>query len=275
MKETELQTVVDIPVSAWKIKPCARLLFVGSCFAANMGERFREDGFRVTLNPYGVMYNPVSVRHTIERLLQTTTDDTSYAAAVLTLGTNHIYILNETGEVVDNCEKRPQRLFTEQTLNVTQVGEELCAAIRLLRQHCPDIHVILTVSPIRYRKYGFHESQLSKATLLLGADEVVRKMEGVSYFPAYELINDELRDYRFYAPDMLHPSQQAVDYIGRRFSETYFAAETVDFLKAWQPLRAALAHRPLHPESEEYRQFKEKTLAQVEELRKKYPEFSF
>ena len=271
----EWTTKVEIPTFPFFIEPHSRLLCVGSCFADAIGKHLRDNMFATVINPYGVMYNPVSVRHTIERLLQTTTDDISYTAAVLTLGTNHIYILNETGEVVDNCEKRPQRLFTERTLNVTQVGEELCAAIRLLRQHCPDIHVILTVSPIRYRKYGFHESQLSKATLLLGADEVVRKMEGVSYFPAYELINDELRDYRFYAPDMLHPSQQAVDYIGRRFGETYFAAETVDFLKAWQPLRAALAHRPLHPESEEYRQFKEKTLAQVEELRKKYPEFSF
>ena len=114
---------------------------------------------------------------------------------------------------------------------------------------------MLTVSPIRYRKYGYHGSQLSKATLLLAADEVVRaEGPGVMYFPAYELLNDELRDYRFYAPDMLHPSQQAVDYLWVRFVEAYFSSRAQQWMKEWAPVRAALQHRPFHPDYLAFRQ---------------------
>ena len=114
---------------------------------------------------------------------------------------------------MDNCRKRPQRLFTERELTVDECAEYLCRAIGKLRSVNPDVRVVLTVSPIRYAKYGFHGSQLSKAVLLLAADKVVRGHDMVEYFPAYEIVNDELRDYRFYREDMLHPSDQAVEYI--------------------------------------------------------------
>ena len=124
--------------------------------------------FLTTVNPFGVMYNPASVLHTLERMYA---DEASAFAvpdvAVLSLGTNHVYILNETGEIVDNCEKRPQRLFTEKILSMEECTDYLTRCVNLLQQVNPDVRIIFTVSPIRYAKYGFHESQLSKATLLM------------------------------------------------------------------------------------------------------------
>ena len=192
----------------------------------------------------------------------------------LTLGTNHIYVLKETNEVVDNCAKRPQSLFREEQLTVDDCADSLMKSVRLLREGNPDIKVILTVSPIRYAKYGFHGSQLSKAMLLLAVEKVLKtvpSLENIMYFPAYEIVNDELRDYRFYKEDMLHPSEQAVEYIYERFAETFFGKETLQFLKEWKPIKEALAHRPFHPESQEYLNFVKRTQQLIHDLSQKYP----
>lgn len=263
----DFRTPVTITEPSFRIEPLEQILFVGSCFADNIGQRFVENKFRATVNPYGVMYNPVSILHTVMR-----TSDT-FPVAFFTLGTNHVYRLKETGEIVDNCEKRPHHLFQEETLTVSQCADYLRQAIALLQSRSADVEVVLTVSPIRYRKYGYHGSQLSKATLLLAADEVA-KMPNVHYFPAYEIVNDELRDYRFYATDMLHPSEQAVDYIWERLCETYLSDRARQFLSEWQPVRQALGHKPFAPESETYRTFMNKTMLKVEELRKKYGNFA-
>ena len=267
----EFRTIVDVEDPGFRIEPCEEMLFVGSCFADNIGARFKEEKFRATVNPFGVMYNPASILHTVERLsLAEPSILGSLRTAFFTLGTNHIYRLKETGEIVDNCQKRPQSLFTEEELTVDECANYLQKAIDILRAANPDIHVVLTVSPIRYRKYGYHGSQLSKATLLLAT----RQVAGASYFPAYEIINDELRDYRFYADDMLHPSSQAVEYIWQRFSEVYLSPEAKAFLKEWQPLKAALNHKPFNPDSDEYRIFMDKTMLKISELQKKYPNFA-
>lgn len=263
----DFRTPVTITEPSFRIEPLEQILLVGSCFADNIGQRFVENKFRATVNPYGVMYNPVSILHTVMR-----TSDT-FPVAFFTLGTNHVYRLKETGEIVDNCEKRPHHLFQEETLTVSQCADYLRQAIALLQSRSADVEVVLTVSPIRYRKYGYHGSQLSKATLLLAADEVA-KMPNVHYFPAYEIVNDELRDYRFYAADMLHPSEQAVDYIWERLCETYLSDRARQFLSEWQPVRQALGHKPFAPESEAYRTFMNKTMLKVEELRKKYGNFA-
>ena len=260
----EFRTIVDIEKPDFEIGPCEEMLFVGSCFADSIGRRFQEEKFRATVNPFGVMYNPASVLHTIERW------EGSCQTAFLTLGTNHVYRLKETGEIVDNCEKRPQSLFTEEELTVDECAGYLEKAVALLRKKNPDVHIVLTVSPIRYRKYGYHGSQLSKATLLLAT----RQVAGTNYFPAYEIVNDELRDYRFYAEDMLHPSAQAVEYIWQRLSETYLSDDAKAFIQEWAPLKAALNHKPFNPESEEYKAFMHKTMLKVDELQKKYPTFA-
>ena len=285
----QFRTPIEIPKATFAISPCERMLFVGSCFADNIGKRFVDDKFRATVNPYGVMYNPASIMHTVRRFLnELPTDAESHTAtplhcpqtAVFTLGTNHVYILNETGEIVDNCRKRPQRLFTERELSIEECEQYLAQAIDMLHNANPNVRVVITVSPIRYAKYGFHGSQLSKATLLLAADRLVKKYANaeqhsgspiVTYFPAYEIVNDELRDYRFYRDDMLHPTDQAVEYIWERFADTFFDQSTRQFLEQWRPIKAALAHRPFNPDSDEHREFLKRTHEKVAALKNKYP----
>ena len=286
------RTTVEIEKPQWQIAPAARMLFVGSCFADRIGQRFAEEHFPVTVNPYGVMYNPASVLHTVERLKKEESGIKAYDVAVLTLGTNHIYIEKATGEIVDNCQKRPQSLFDEQELTVTECADYLLQAITLLHEWNPAIKIILTVSPIRYQKYGFHRSQLSKATLLLAIEELVKESTSADksnhnsllstlhsslerdsslftlhsslyYFPSYEIVNDELRDYRFYNPDMLHPTDQTVEYIWQRLVETCFSDAARQYLEEWRPLKQALAHRPFHPESPEYQQFLRDTQTRI------------
>ena len=341
----EFRTIVDVPKVPFQIEPREEMLFVGSCFADSIGHRFQDEQFRATVNPYGTMYNPASVLHTIERY------EGKPRIVFITLGTNHVYRLKETGEIVDNCQKRPAALFQEEQLTVDECADYLCRAICLLRSRRPDVHVVLTVSPIRYRKYGYHESQLSKATLLLAADMIchgqprttrtvplpdevspipcpsvsrispcpsvsrtspcpsvsrvspcpsvpcvspcpsvacaspcpsvacartcpsvacARPCPSVAYFPAYEIVMDELRDYRFYADDMLHPSSQAVEYIWERLVDSCFSPRAKEFLREWAPLKAALAHRPCNPDSPEYRQFIAETRAKIDALLNRY-----
>ena len=279
----EFRTIVDISELGFRIRPFEEILFVGSCFADSIGRRFQEEQFRVTVNPYGVMYNPASISHTIERMAACNTLDLqSVKTAFLTLGTNHVYRLKETGEIVDNCQKRPQSLFTEEELSVDECADYLERTINLLCQHNPEIHIVLTVSPIRYRKYGYHGSQLSKATLLLAVEKVLGNQgilgnpsnprdSRIAYFPAYEILNDELRDYRFYQEDMLHPSQQAVDYIWERLVETCFSDEAKTFMDEWRPVKQALSHRPFDASSDDYLRFQEQTRLRIKSLQEKYP----
>lgn len=282
----ELQTKVNIGKSVWQIAPTDHLLFVGSCFAANIGQHFCDYQFRAVVNPFGVMYNPVSILHTLHRMFShelAVADCPSSSetprfpvpdVVILTLGTNHVYILKETGEVVDNCQKRPQRLFEEKELSAEECAAALGQAVSFLKTVSQTVRIILTVSPIRYAKYGFHGSQLSKATLLLACHRVVKDHEQdefpLVYFPAYEIMNDELRDYRFYAVDMLHPSDQAVEYIWQRFANTFFSFDSFRFMEEYRPIRQALQHKPFHPDSEEYRLFLAQAQQRQLSFRRKY-----
>ena len=323
----DFRTIVEIERPSFQIEPMEQMLFVGSCFAANIGQRFVDNKFRAVVNPFGVMYNPASILHTVERLFGPTPDPSlgrgeerrvGFVPRVVffTLGTNHVYRLKETGEIVDNCQKRPARLFQEEELSVDECADYIMQAARILASVNPDVHIVLTVSPIRYAKYGYHESQLSKATLLLAAQRCIIEECGVrseereyrtaanpcsnishsslltphssqnnishsslltphsslNYFPSYEIVNDELRDYRFYREDMLHPTDQAVEYIWQRLQETYFSPAAVRWLAEWKPIREALNHRPFNPDSPEHKAFVEKTWQRIAELKTRYPE---
>ena len=285
------RTPVDIPAAPFQIQPAEPVLCVGSCFADEIGRRFQDDHFPAVINPYGVMYNPASILHTIQSLPRHLREEGCHALddehcnasppygggagggatlAILTLGTNHVYIERATGEIVDNCQKRPQQLFEERCLSIDECAGYLQSCIDLLRQMNPEMHIIFTVSPIRYRKYGYHESQLSKATLLLAIEKVCETGTGLHYFPAYEILLDELRDYRFYKPDMLHPSEQAIDYIYRRFQDTFFSSEARQYVEEWRPIREALAHRPFQPDSPEYLAFKAQTEQRLHDFEQKW-----
>lgn len=261
----DFRTIVDIPIPEFTIEPQEKMLFVGSCFADNIGKRFVDEMFLATVNPLGVMYNPASILHTIQSI------EDAPRVAFLTLGTNHVYILKETGEIVDNCRKRPARLFHEEELTVDDCAEYLQKAVDILNSRNKDVQVVVTVSPIRYAKYGYHGSQLSKATLQLAADKLVKANANCTYFPAYEIVNDELRDYRFYREDMLHPTDQAVEYIWQRLQETYLSNSAKDFIEKWKPLKEAIRHRPFNPDGAEYIAFANKTKENIAKLRLKYP----
>ena len=285
MNEEIFRTIVPLPEAPFRIGAAERVLCVGSCFADEMGRRFEEDHFPTLANPFGVMYNPASILHTIERL--TTPNHSAKAPlptgeglgealptgegpgiGILTLGTNHVYVERATGEIVDNCQKRPQQLFEERCLSVEECAQYLQRSIQLLREWNPAMKIILTVSPIRYRKYGYHESQLSKATLLMAVEKVIGSE--LLYFPSYEILLDELRDYRFYASDMLHPSGQAVDYIYRRLQQCLFSPEARQYVSEWRPIGQALAHRPFQADSPDYLAFRQQTLRQAEAFNRRW-----
>ena len=278
----EFRTIVEIERPAFQIEPMDDMLFVGSCFADNIGQRFVENKFNAVVNPYGVMYNPASILHTVERTIRGERGEGRGERFVprvvfFTLGTNHVYRLKETGEIVDNCRKRPARLFQEEELTVDECADYLKQAVDMLRTVNTEVHVVFTVSPIRYAKYGYHESQLSKATLMLAAQKCIlegrgEKVEGREYyFPAYEIVNDELRDYRFYREDMIHPSDQAVEYIWQRLQQTCFSDAALRWLDEWKPVKNALNHRPFNPDGDEYKLFMEKTRQKIAELQLRYP----
>lgn len=193
---------------------------------------------------------------------------------ILTWGSAYVYRLKGDGTIVANCHKLPDTRFVRERLSVEAIVTEWRTLLAQLWEQCPDLRLICTVSPIRHWKDGAHANQLSKATLLLALDALREEYpDRISYFPAYEILLDELRDYRFYTEDMVHPSSLAVDYIAERFAQTYFDRETQTARQTWQRLRKAIAHRPLHPESEAYRQFITQTLLKLKQLKAKMPFF--
>ncbi len=193
---------------------------------------------------------------------------------IITLGTAWVYRLRSTGKIVSNCHKLPEKMFDRQMLSVDEITAEWKSLLLSLWEQNPELKIQFTVSPIRHWKDGAHGNQLSKATLLLAVEQLQKDFpEQTAYFPAYEIIMDELRDYRFYADDMLHPSLQAVEYIWERFTETMLSRETQAILKEWKDIQKAINHKPFQPESEAYKHFISQTLLKMERLNEKFPYF--
>ena len=272
----KLQTPVTLDAAPVSISYSDRILVLGSCFADEIGERLAAAGFKVLTNPFGTLYNPVSIGNALARLgsgVPFTEDDvvemganagrvcsfwhhTSFSRqttaeflenansalkeastfwktcnrVIVTLGTAWAFRCNETGETVANCLKRPAADFTRYRLTVAQTT----TILQGLLQRNPDKEFIFTVSPIRHLGDGAHGNQLSKSTLLLAT-------EGFPYFPAYEIMMDELRDYRWWAEDMVHPTQQAAAYLCDRFIEWALSVREWDLyedhMKTWRQSR--------------------------------------
>lgn len=269
----QLTTPVNITPCDWKIALDDRLLLLGSCFSDRMADKMRESYLRVTANPTGTLYNPVSIAHHI--------DDYAPQADVIiiTFGTAWIY-LDKTlsasqplslSSVVDNCHKRPATDFERRRLTVDQI----VTLWQPIVERYKDKRFIFTVSPIRHKKDGLHENQLSKGILLQAVENLVRPASldaiGAQYFPSYELLLDELRDYRFYAADMVHPSDVAVDILWERFCATYFATDTLKQLESLHQLWLDEHHRFLHPDSPEASAFAEHLIHERTRLHSLYP----
>ena len=285
----EFRTPVTIDKSPFAIAPCERMLFVGSCFADNIGGKMVDLGFDVCVNPFGTIYNPVSVCNSVARLTSgipfskdecvqmgagaglvcSFSHHTSFARrtedeflqvanaslkeaslrwkaaskVIITLGTAWIYEYTRSGETVSNCLKIEAKEFTRRRLSVRETATLL---MNMIARH-PEKEFMFTVSPIRHFKDGAHGNQISKSTLLLALDEVLAKFpERCEYFPAYEIVLDELRDYRFYAADMIHPSDQAVDYLWSRFVRFAMPESELPALDARRRELLRAQHRPTH-----------------------------
>ena len=304
------RTPVDIAPPLHRIGVEERNVFLGSCFAAHIGGKFTESHLHTLVNPLGVIYNPQSLARLLtthaanaeedfvehDGLWHTWLGDSSLSRLsladcrkatdealvrlqeallgadrlILTLGTSRCYMFE--GRTVANCHRVPQSAFREYEASVEEMTAALSQSLDTLWASNACLQVVLTVSPYRYAKYGYHGSQLSKARLLLVADELCKRYpDKVSYFPAYEIVLDELRDYRFYAEDMLHPSAQAVDYIWQRLCDTWMKAETQEYLVRWNKIQSALNHRPLHPDSAAFQQFRDQLARRLADLKADYP----
>jgi hypothetical protein len=211
--------------------------------------------------------SPVELLQTIQETVRRVGDFVRTAdAVVLTLGTAWAYRLRETGELVSNLHKLPAGLFEKELLTADEIVNGLAEVHALLRRVNPNIRIVLTVSPVRHIKDTLPLNAVSKSVLRVACHYLSELLPGVSYFPAYELLTDELRDYRFYASDMLHPSEVAEDYIWDKFARAYFDADFGRFRKEWAAVRQSLGHRPLHLGAPEHRTFLDQTAERLERL---------
>ncbi|MCK9343137.1 MAG: GSCFA domain-containing protein [Massilibacteroides sp.] len=311
-------TPVEVEPAPFRFSPIDRVMVLGSCFADTMGERLSDSKFRVDVNPFGPLYHPIVVAHSLVRLLDrlplmdeewvsrdgmwySWTHHSRYAGAtrlaceqvinkrmeqamnhlvgcnrlILTLGSSYRYELKEKpGYVVANCHKFPQQMFTRRRSSIAEMVEALSLALDRFFNKRTEAKVLFTVSPIRHTKDGAHANAVSKALLLATVDELVTRYgDRVAYFPSYEIVMDELRDYRFYAEDMVHLSAQAEQYIWDRFKCSFMTTETQQALKAYAKIRQAIAHRPFNTAGKAYRQFIIQTLLKIEQVEKKFTYF--
>ena len=194
---------------------------------------------------------------------------------VITWGTAWVYRYTRENIVVWNCHKIPSQEFERSRLSVEDIVKEYLVLIGRLREINPGLRILFTVSPIRHWKDGAHGNQLSKATLLLAIDRLREELQHVYYFPAYEIVLDELRDYRFYADDMLHMSGFTVDYIWERFLYSFISPEVLGLMNQIGRVNKGVAHRPFDPQSEEYHRLVKKMLAEIAMISRSYPMIDF
>ncbi len=273
----KLQTIVDIKPSEWKIGYEDKILMLGSCFSDEIARQMEERKMAVTCNPFGTLYNPLSIAQAIQKtelpalieydglwhsmahhgsFSRATKEEAEKAVAnsietmqqalkeatvvIVTFGTAWVYEMN--GKVVGNCHKMPEKWFRRRRLSV----EEIVDAWQPILAQYPDKKWLFTVSPIRHIRDGLHENQLSKATLLMAVEAIRNQYSAISYFPSYEILLDELRDYRFFADDLVHPSTLAVEYIWERFCETFCTSQTINAMNIAHKEWKFDHHRPLH-----------------------------
>lgn len=313
-----LSTPTELPKNMPEITHEQHLMLIGSCFAENIGNLLTDNGFCCDVNPFGIQYNPLSIRRALERIEAGncfTEEDlffykgywhsymhhSSFSAEtpeaaldainnrlqqahqelqsanwlIMTWGTSYVYALDTTGEIVSNCHKQPERMFQRRRITTEEIVSAYRPMLEQLFKSNRELRVLITVSPIRHQRDGMHANQLSKATLLLAVDQLCTEYPGqVFYFPSYEIVLDELRDYRFYAEDMVHLSDVAVNYIWERFSEVFFSKQTRQTITEYTEIKRGLSHRPFHPESEEYQSFLRQISLKINRFKKKYPKFA-
>lgn len=301
-----------------------KIILMGSCFSENIGEKLIENKFETLINPFGVIFNPLSVVELLEWIIEDKNgnsllknidkfyvqhDEVWYNyhlhskiasldkeelkeiitqkarqtfdfletadTLILTFGTAFMYELKEEKIPIANCHKQPKEIFYKRLIELETAKiklEDFINKLNLLSttQNQKKKQIILTVSPVRHLKEGLVENSVSKSILRVMVHYLTEVFENVVYFPSYELVLDDLRDYRFYESDLLHPNQQAIDYIWQKFSENYFDNSTQGFLKKWQKIRSSLAHKPFFPTRKSHQIFTEKLISDIENLQQEF-----
>ena len=285
-------------------------MLLGSCFSQNIGQKLVDHGLSSIINPTGILYNPGSINKMVHLLLakgeldssrfihrqdQTfhydfhsdfhAKSEDSFAlelqqiqsqfqdqwsktkTLIITLGTSWVYNFKEN--FVANCHKQDSSNFDKRLMSTSEIKSQIEDLYTLTKEM--GIHLIFTVSPVRHVKDGIIENQRSKAQLISAIHEVIDVNPDIEYFPSYEIVMDDLRDYRFFENDLVHPNNQAIEYIWEKFVETYFSHDTKDICKQFFNIRKMQEHRPLFPDSQENSKFQEQLLEKVNAFRKAYP----
>ena len=314
----KFRTEIEITESENKFTYKDKLFFIGSCFTENIGNVLHELKFNTEVNPFGVLYNPLSVKNSLEILLRQkefTEKDLQHNNDLwfsfyhhssfsdvdkqqcldkinskiktaskhlkecdylfITFGTSLVYQLKNSGNVVSNCHKLPAKEFKRSMLASCEIYDEYAMLINQLKSINPDIKIILTVSPVRHLKDGAVQNQLSKATLLIAIHQLIEFYENIFYFPAYEIVMDDLRDYRFYGDDMTHPNNMAIKYIWEKFKETYIEKGEFELMKQIQDIVQASNHRPFNTNTETHKKFITNYKNKIEILKRENPEMNF
>ncbi|WP_281237799.1 GSCFA domain-containing protein [Flavobacterium praedii] len=302
----------------------SKIVSLGSCFAENMGDKFQYFKFQSTTNPFGIIFNPVSIEKIMDRvindLLFTEEDiffhnerwhsfevhsDLSHANqeellenlnqileetkkqlqeathVIITYGTSWVYRNIEKDAIVANCHKVPQKQFVKELLSVKTIQESIDHTISLIRGINSNCNFIFTISPVRHLKDGFIENQVSKAHLITAVYDILKESVVVppsgarGLFPSYEIMMDELRDYRFYAEDMIHPSQVAIDYIWEKFKKSTIAETAYDTMEIVESIQKSMQHRPFNPNSESHKKFELKLKEKITKLVAQYSFMKF
>ncbi len=292
---------------------------LGSCFAENMSKKFEYFKFQNSVNPFGIIFNPVSIEKLVNRIvnqIKFTEKDIFFhndlwhcyevhselsnpnkeeflkelnqiieksnnqiidsTHLIITYGTSWVYRNIESKEIVANCHKVPQKQFTKEILSIETIEKSIENTIALIQKVNPNCNFIFTVSPVRHIKDGFVENQRSKAHLISAIHSTDNsQLTTRNYFPSYEIMMDELRDYRFYAEDMLHPNQVAIDYIWERFSENYISAESQKVMQEVDSIQKSVLHRPFNSNSESYQKFLSNLNKKINTLTSNYPQIEF
>lgn len=317
----QFRTKISIPKSDNPIDYNSKIVSLGSCFAENMAEKLDYFKFQNACNPFGIIFNPISIEKMIYRVVNQffyTENDIFFhnerwhcyevhsdlsnsnkeeflenlnavlrtsliqllqaSHIIITYGTSWVYRNIESNAVVANCHKVPQKEFSKEILSIETIENSLKNTIDLIRKVNPKANVIFTVSPVRHLKDGFVENQVSKSNLIVAIYRLLQTehcKRNTEYFPSYEIMMDELRDYRFYAEDMIHPSQVAIDYIWEQFSATFISEESHSMMKEVETIQKGLQHRPFNPNSESHQQFLSKLQDKMVKIQKQFPEIQF
>ncbi|HET8854414.1 MAG TPA: GSCFA domain-containing protein [Salinimicrobium sp.] len=315
MMHVEFRTIVPPQEQQPKIDYNSRILLLGSCFVENIAKKLQYYKFNCLENPFGILFHPGAIARLLKRLeskeafteadlfhsdgrwhtfaahsrmsgadmekvltdLNSALNETaayleSASHIIITLGSAWGYRERSSGNIVANCHKQPGNNFTKE---LTEVNDELHSIAKIIKSINPKTRLIFTVSPVRHLKDGFIGNQRSKAQLITAVHQLISHEESIAYFPSYEIVMDELRDYRFFKEDMIHPNETAINYIWERFGKIWTDPQAEEIMERVESIQKDLSHRSFDENSGSYQKFKKKLQEKIMSLQKECPNISF